>query len=599
MAHKRPFRGAAAISIVAILASLYLSACTPTFGLFTPSKWAAADDPWKGPAVQVLVNHISCQLIHDYQANRTDPIWQKLAQYHFVAAVGLNLTVSNNESLSPNFGFVTPLMATGHPISPVISNPTAGETLTSTMFNRTLSVGFQLNGTQSNSPTLTYQVDMQRIALAALSDQKIKDANQKVIDDAPAVGDPSPGVREAAWELLQGRAPGDDYDQTLTWCSDNSQNGLAQTAKGDLLQGDLAIAYNIDNGLRTLDAVAPYNVYGASGPNNVADVGTDVGGGPGDLPVDQIQALKTKPPVKVTPMRFSMTAVPSVVLGSGGGKTQGGGQQASAGSASTSFASVVTFNVVAGLNAGENWTLLLFKGPSGGGAGGGSGSGGSSGSGGASGGGGSGGGGGQPLSFTRTATDALTITYAPTCKTNVRLKLTPTSTSVSAANGDISMTFAVTLTPEVQKKLGAGFALPLIGKFAIKSTGTNPTTLNTANSPLIFTDSNGKQFGIGAVTWSYYEVGTNEIRYSGAVSTIQSQTPIGTILIAVDPITNTATGNLSDDVITKLQEHAPTASYWDAIPGCDITAGPYIQQVVGAAAAKTDTLTTQARLSGF
>ena len=161
------------------------------------------------------------------------------------------------------------------------------------------------------------------------------------------------------------------------------------------------------------------------------------------------------------------------------------------------------------------------------------------------------------------------------------------------------MTFAVTLTPEVQKKLGAGFALPLIGKFAIKSTGTNPTTLNTANSPLIFTDSNGKQFGIGAVTWSYYEVGTNEIRYSGAVSTIQSQTPIGTILIAVDPITNTATGNLSDDVITKLQEHAPTASYWDAIPGCDITAGPYIQQVVGAAAAKTDTLTTQARLSGF
>jgi hypothetical protein len=85
------------------------------------------------------------------------------------------------------------------------------------------------------------------------------------------------------------------------------------------------------------------------------------------------------------------------------------------------FGSQVDFTVAEGIGGGPNWSLLHFKGPSGGGSGGSSGAGG----GGASNTGGSNssssagsGGGSGPLSVSRSAKDTLVISFAPACIRN-------------------------------------------------------------------------------------------------------------------------------------------------------------------------------------
>src|SRR5580658_9018168 len=75
-----------------------LGGCTPTLGLGPPAwqaipnhdnQYQAGDkksDPFKGPAVQVLINHVTCQLARDYDDHKgdADKLWPKLAQYNFV-----------------------------------------------------------------------------------------------------------------------------------------------------------------------------------------------------------------------------------------------------------------------------------------------------------------------------------------------------------------------------------------------------------------------------------------------------------------------------------------------------------------------------------
>ena len=437
-----------------------------------------SESPWGGPSVQVLVNHVTCQLVRDYQKHLADPLWRRLAQDHFVAAVGLNLTVSNAENVSPNFAGITPLLGNGYPIHD-LDGPAANPATTVAAFARTLTLGFQVNAAQTNNPTLTYQIDMERIAEAALSDEAIVDQAQRTRD---AIQDHSdPRYKEAVWEYEAGRAIQKDsgresaYSIAHDYCkNDKIENGLPQLLKGDLLQGDLAIEYNIDTGLRTIDATSAYNVYGAGGPSVLADVGPTDAAGPADLTAHGAEAFAAESgavaPAGARQAGFTTRsseyvaavapAAQAAAPGPGGqGQGQpGGSSQSSSGGASTSFASVVTFNVVAGASGGYAWNLLTFTGPN-------------SGGGGATGG---------PFGFTRTATDVLTITYAPTCKTNARLALSLLQNKIGG-KGEYSGTYSVTLSPTVAKKVG--FKSPdNDGKTFLKIEFTVPGS--SASSPL-------------------------------------------------------------------------------------------------------------------
>jgi hypothetical protein len=618
-------RRSAAQTVAVALATVGLAACTPKFGLMPTQPWVqvqdkdgnVVDSPWSGPTVQVLVNHITCQLIRDYKKHRKDEAWQRLAEYHFVAAVSLNLSVTNNENFNPSFGWVTPLTAAGHVIQPVITNPTSTQSVTSSTYNKTVTVGFQLSGNQTNNPTLTYQIDMQRIALAALSDEDIIGENLQHMWKSKDAGE----IQEAAWEYKLGKSVGNTYNSTNTWCDQNQgENGFRSALKGDLLQGDLAIDYNINNGLHTLDAVSLYNVYGSSGPATLADVGPDYGASLEDFTPTQVadvmanlpsQRAPPQPPSKqggalAIEMKQLVSSLGSLGLGGAGpagpGAAGAAGAAGSAGGATSSFGAAVTFNVVAGLNGGENWTLLQYKGPSGGGGGGGP----SGGSGGGS------GGGGQPLSVTRTATDILTITYAPTCKTNERFTLSSLKVKSEHDNA-LSLSFYVEPTGSVVDDLHKRGYLPEFkGSVSIpKASGTTLDSLtststqsNQGQSNLVFLSAKNEKtktfvsYGAGTVAWSYYQRDDGATYYRGVVSPIEGGAQIGVILIkaAANPKRKRETlwdGDVSDDVISKLPGGTPTASYWNTVPGCDVTTAPQVQQVVNAAAQKSDTLTTQ------
>jgi hypothetical protein len=224
---------ARAIVIAPMIAML--GGCVPTIDLFHKDNWKQSDKVWSGPTVQVLVNHINCELASAYDKNSAaDPLWTNLSQFHYVAAIDLNLLVTHNEGANPSFSFITPLDAAGNVISPVIKVPKTGQTATSAQYNRTLAVGAQLSGTQSNTIDIEYVIDMNKL----LSDTKLR---------ALCLQDP-------------GRDP---------------------IALFDGLSGSLSLDTTINDGLHAIDATGQYNIYGSSGPTNSADQGPPPSSGPG------------------------------------------------------------------------------------------------------------------------------------------------------------------------------------------------------------------------------------------------------------------------------------------------------------------------------
>lgn len=297
--------------------ALGVAGCTPPFDLNVwPSAWKRADEsPWSGPTVQVLVNHINCELVRAYRAHdalrranpqlqRTDDLWTYLATYNFVASVDLNLLVQHQENFNPSASFITPLNGDGGLIEPVVKIAKPGQPVTSTTFNNTLSIGAQLNGTQSRSMELQYLIDMSKLVQAAMSDTS-----------NPQNADPNA--------------------QYLKFCGDDPRGALSG------LQGDLRLDATVSDGLNTINTTGPFNIYSTGGPTNANDL----------APSTQVATTES-------PTSEQFKAAGGQKKGGGGG-TGGGGSPGG----NATFTAKIDFVITEGANGGANWSLLEFKGP--------------------------------------------------------------------------------------------------------------------------------------------------------------------------------------------------------------------------------------------
>jgi hypothetical protein len=129
-----------------------------------------------------------------------------LAKYNFVAATQMTLEVTDVEGFNPTLSFIKPFNG-------------------STTFNRTLGIGFQLNGTQDRSLTINYSIDVAQLAYDA-------DWEKEICEDSP----------------------------------DDEVKAAKLKRSTETIAGDLGIADIISDGLITLDDTQSQNLYSNSGP---------------------------------------------------------------------------------------------------------------------------------------------------------------------------------------------------------------------------------------------------------------------------------------------------------------------------------------------
>jgi hypothetical protein len=136
------------------------------------------------------------------------------------------------------------------------------------------------------------------------------------------------------------------------------------------------------------------------------------------------------------------------------------------------------------------------------------------------------------------------------------------------------------------------------GKLTVApSSGSSPPVpgLNSATGSIEFLQDgkSGPSVGVGAVSWSLYQIDEEHWQLNGAVANPQTQAAVGSIELQVTtdgkpaPTILGITGKMSDDVEGKLTVNQPTPSYWATIPGCDVATGNYIQTAVQNAARQT------------
>ncbi|WP_144157968.1 hypothetical protein [Paraburkholderia sp. BCC1885] len=500
----------------------------------------------QSPTVQMLVDHISCELyraVRDHlvpvdQNGKPLPggtpesiaLWKHIGEDNFVAAFDMTLTVTHNEGLNPSLAHITPLYS-----------------LTSSTFNRTLSAGGQLTLTQDRDIDINYVIDIGKL----LGDKGV----QYRCDGARADG----GVR--------------------------TEGGLTLG-----LEGDLGFEEILANGLVTAEATQRFNLYGSSGPKYAAD--TVDGSLTEHPPIGASQPPAGTAASSLTPHIESQLlgafgelqpaakpAAPAKAAKSAGfGAASAGGL----GSTTVSFSSIIDFDLVWGLNAGYNWTLVHFKGPSGGGGG--------SGSGGSNGGSSGGGGSGSLINWSRSTMDSLSVTFTPTCRNDsLQLqdeivgptygqnlgngaKLDPTLTSEQASNAGISI-----------KSIDLTSIVPARKKWQ----GPISFSDNT-KSPIVF-GFGGKQFpkgpSSGIVTWSYgyFDTATPLVALQGSITGIfpsSGNSAISLVGEQIDPTHFKWTATISTDIHKAFELDPSTANYWESIPGCSTITAGQVQGVV-------------------
>jgi len=146
-----------------------------------------------------------------------------LATSNFVAAVQLNIEVTDSEGFSPTWNQIQPYRGG--------------------MSNRTEVLGLQLSGTQDRTMTLTSSID-----LALLLPYKMV-AGKPVKKKLPPVQEYCPKISTLPHPLIA--------------------LGKTTGLNGALL-GDLGLADIVINGVQSLDAVSYVNVYGGTGPSRPA-----------------------------------------------------------------------------------------------------------------------------------------------------------------------------------------------------------------------------------------------------------------------------------------------------------------------------------------
>jgi len=303
------------VALVSILGGCF----SPTLTIFPHQK--------SNVTVGDLVDHIACELGQEYERHSTDDIWRHLVDDNFVAQIDLTLTVTQSEGFNPSYSWIKPTLGNGAPIDP--TTYAQGMTGTQATYNKTLSVGLQLNGTQDRNVEQDYSIDMRGLWESYKSAQAEIDA--------------------------QGKSGPHEQDHRFPYCRPKTDNGASNfSGVHSPLQGRMALSETIADGLSSLQRSSTYNIYGSSGPTRYTDVFTPSGAPP--------------------PQRFFGLAPPSPA----GGNQQPSGA-ASAGTSKTSFGSKVDFFITEGLNGGYAISLLKHKlaaGSGGGGGGGGSGGGG-------------------------------------------------------------------------------------------------------------------------------------------------------------------------------------------------------------------------------
>lgn len=149
-----------------------LGGCTPSLSI-TPLIPTA-------PTIAELQNHVTCVLATslDNHLRKRPPadaadakrwsedakLWMNLVNYNFVGSMVFTVFVNQSEGLNPSFSFITPLTNLGNPILKTIESSNGltnvgNGTGTSNANNFTLSVGFQLNGSQDRNFVFNYLAD--------------------------------------------------------------------------------------------------------------------------------------------------------------------------------------------------------------------------------------------------------------------------------------------------------------------------------------------------------------------------------------------------------------------------------------------------------
>jgi hypothetical protein len=153
------------------------------------------------PTVAQLQNHLTCVLaramnrhlgpeIANIAAGRDSEdykLWRRLVDYNFLDAVNFTLFVTQSQGLNPSFNFITPLTSLGHSVEKVIESSNglnSPQNVTTNTNNFTLSVGFQLNGTQDHNFVVTYTIDMHKLydAMYATTDGRLARRAGGVLD---------------------------------------------------------------------------------------------------------------------------------------------------------------------------------------------------------------------------------------------------------------------------------------------------------------------------------------------------------------------------------------------------------------------------------
>jgi hypothetical protein len=538
--------------IVAGALLVLLAGCTP------PLEIGAGGNT--GPAVISLVRHLNCELATAYgnvvfgsgdgHPMQTDPdLWKRLYDDEFVAAVDLTLTVTHTQGFNPSLSFMTPLSATGTVLTTPNGNVLGSSS--SSMFNQSLALGFQLDGTQDRNFDVQYIIDLHRLV------GTIEQAGQKDWKDA----------KDKICQESRGNGP-------MSYAASTSEQGFSG------LQGDLDLAETINDGLLVLDFTGRTNIYGTSGPTRTADEG----GGAGTA----IATAKQPPAATAVPTEAqargdqesklldeNVAARAAELAGSGhGGGNTGGGAAGQAGNAT--FSSKIDFSVVEGINGGPNYSILRFKGP-----GGGSGAGGGGGAGGAGGGAaGGGGGGGQLISANRTALDSLSVTFSPTCRVSKPFTLKMSDDAISFKTEATQSSWRFNYTPTSRERgrfFPPTYDVTITVPAPVPSTGTGVLFTDASkNQGLITFEAGGKSFRGTVQVSGYYDTGSDKVvtaSVNGKISDPSSQAVVGVFSLngRISPRgTSQWTGSITGNVVSSLDDTKPTASYWDTIESCDV-----------------------------
>ncbi len=212
----------------------------------------------QAPTVPALQEHLQCLIVRALDRHlgpkvastpgyrqSTDYIrWHNLVDYNVLDSINLTVFVTQSQGLNPSLNFITPLTSLGSPIKNVVESSDGTNTVsnaTSNTNNFTLSVGFQLSGTQDRNFVLNYIVDLHR-----LYDATFTDTNGRI---SYVLGGPT---HRSPHEI----------------CGGPDESAMAESHYG--LNGDLAVEDTIDNGLRALDTApfSPDTAGGAPGKGN-------------------------------------------------------------------------------------------------------------------------------------------------------------------------------------------------------------------------------------------------------------------------------------------------------------------------------------------